>query len=147
MQKTLDNSRIIADNQMVQFPRRGFLRLLSALPAALAVWRSTPVQAAPVNRSYPHTFEGIRAQCREIVRQYPDSKVIGMGSDAINCYEAGLMTGIQPVRSADELQHPKFLFGYKRVMVVPSLQPWDVAAEVTLTDAQKWWLTQGAWRA
>ncbi len=39
------------DNEPVQLARRGFLRLLSALPAALAVFRSTPVQAAPVSEA------------------------------------------------------------------------------------------------
>lgn len=38
----------IRDNQGVQLARRGFLRLISALPA-FAVFRSLPVQAAPVS--------------------------------------------------------------------------------------------------
>lgn len=37
------------DNLPVQLARRGFLRLISAIPAALAVFRSLPVQAAPVS--------------------------------------------------------------------------------------------------
>lgn len=42
----------ITHNQGVQLARRGFLRLISALPA-FAVFRSLPVQAAPVYRPYP----------------------------------------------------------------------------------------------
>lgn len=42
----------MTDNQGVQLARRGFLRLISALPA-FAVFRSLPVQAAPVSEAYP----------------------------------------------------------------------------------------------
>ena len=40
----------------MHLPRRGFLRLISAIPAALAVFRSTPVQAAPVSEVCAHSL-------------------------------------------------------------------------------------------
>lgn len=57
----------ISDNQGVQLARRGFLRLISALPAALAVFPSTPVQAAlvpPHTHSETDQFLKSRSLCR-----------------------------------------------------------------------------------